>query len=105
MYGSATLAMLVSSTSMNAASATTTAMSQGLCRGRPTALAAGARELGNFWQILWAGGGVRHRAARRWPDLPDLDLRHHRHAGADPRFGSGASSMTILTGTRCTTLT
>ena len=37
MYGSATLAMLVSSTSMNAASATTTAISQGLKLGRHTA--------------------------------------------------------------------
>src|SRR5215470_14631353 len=36
MYGSATLAMLVSSTSMNAASATTTATSHGLYRGRQT---------------------------------------------------------------------
>src|SRR5215472_12189814 len=34
MYGSATLAMLVSSTSMKAASATTTAISHGLYRGR-----------------------------------------------------------------------
>ena len=34
MYGSATLAMLVSSTSMNAAIATTTAISQGLYFGR-----------------------------------------------------------------------
>src|SRR5579875_3575991 len=33
IYGSATLAMLVSSTSMNAASATTTAISHGLCFG------------------------------------------------------------------------
>src|SRR4029077_17781662 len=35
MYGRATLAMLVSSTSMKAASATTTAISQGLYLGRP----------------------------------------------------------------------
>jgi hypothetical protein len=34
MYGNATLAMLVSSTSMNAAIATTTAISQGLNAGR-----------------------------------------------------------------------
>ncbi len=34
MYGKATLAMLVSSTSMNAAIATTTPMSQGLYFGR-----------------------------------------------------------------------
>ena len=34
MYGRATLAMLVSSTSMKAASATTTAISQGLNLGR-----------------------------------------------------------------------
>src|ERR1700688_2031211 len=36
MYGRATLAMLVSRTSMNAASATTTAISQGLYLGRQT---------------------------------------------------------------------
>src|ERR1700679_998352 len=36
IYGRATLAMLVSSTSMNAASATTTAISQGLYLGRQT---------------------------------------------------------------------
>src|SRR5579864_732494 len=36
MYGSATLAMLVSRTSMKAASATTTAISHGLYRGRQT---------------------------------------------------------------------
>jgi hypothetical protein len=36
MYGRATLAMLVSSTSMNAANATTTAISQGLNFGRQT---------------------------------------------------------------------
>jgi len=34
MYGSATLAMLVTSTSIKAAMATTTAMSQGLTSGR-----------------------------------------------------------------------
>src|SRR6266850_4402878 len=36
MYGSATLAMLVSRTSMNAASATTTAIAQGFAFGRQT---------------------------------------------------------------------
>ena len=36
MYGKATLAMLVSSTSMKAAMATTTAISQGLYLGRQT---------------------------------------------------------------------
>src|SRR5271169_2302531 len=36
IYGRATLAMLVSSTSIKAASATTTAISQGLYRGRQT---------------------------------------------------------------------
>src|SRR6202040_2975855 len=51
MYGRATLAMLVSSTSMNAASATTTAISQGLYLGRQTS-----------WSIVRAAeliGGIR----------------------------------------------
>src|SRR6266404_5816879 len=41
MYGRATLAMLVSSTSMNAARATTTAISQGLYLGRQTSSSRG----------------------------------------------------------------
>ena len=42
MYGKATLAMLVSSTSMNAAIATTTPMSQGLNLGRQGTSGAGS---------------------------------------------------------------
>ena len=104
MYGSATLAMLVSSTSMKAAIATTTAMSQGLCRGRQTAPAADASELGNSEDpereaasvIARRGGGPIHRTSTSGTtDMP----------GPITRFGSGASSIAILTGTRCTTLT
>src|SRR5579863_5981242 len=62
MCGSATLAMLVSSTSMKAAKATTTAISHGLCFGRHT-----------------SGGGA---GAERVSVLLDIDLRIHRHAGA-----------------------
>src|ERR1700722_14716717 len=61
MYGKATLAMLVSSTSMNAAIATTTAMNQGLYFGRQG-----------------AGG------AESTSELPDIDLWFHGHPGPQP---------------------
>src|ERR1700677_3481207 len=61
MYGRATLAMLVSSTSMNAAMATTTAMSQGLYFGRQ------------------GSSGTESTSA-----LPDIDFGFHRHAGSQP---------------------
>src|SRR6266478_8957233 len=65
IYGRATLAMLVSSTSMKAASATTTAISQGLYFGRQTS-----------WSIVRAVEliGGRRRAPRSCPaeaDGPD----------------------------------
>src|ERR1700687_5191990 len=65
MYGRATLAMLVSRTSMNAPSATTTAISQGLYLGRQTS-----------WSIVRAVEliGGRRRAPRSCPaeaDGPD----------------------------------
>src|ERR1700730_2692780 len=67
MYGRATLAMLVSRTSMNAASATTTAISQGLYLGRQTS-----------WSIVIAAeliGGTR-RARRSGPvEADDPDSR------------------------------
>src|ERR1700681_3853928 len=65
MYGRATLAMLVSRTSMNAASATTTAMSQGLYLGRQTS-----------WSIVRAAeliGGIHpvQRSCRAEAVYPD----------------------------------
>src|SRR6202040_3244989 len=65
MYGRATLAMLVSRTSMKAASATTTAISQGLYLGRQTS-----------WSMVRAVEliGGRRRAPRSCPaeaDGPD----------------------------------
>src|SRR6202163_3894920 len=61
MYGRATLAMLVSRTSMNAASATTTAMSQGLYFGRQ------------------GSSGAESTSA-----LLDIDFGFHRHARPQP---------------------
>src|SRR5580692_10291907 len=61
MYGKATLAMLVSSTSMNAAIATTTPMSQGLYFGRQ---------------------GTSDAASA--PALSDIDFGLHGHAGSQP---------------------
>src|ERR1700680_612846 len=70
MYGRATLAMLVSRTSMKAASATTTAISQGLYLGRQTS-----------WSIVIAAeliGGIR-RARRSCPaEADDPDSRPAR---------------------------
>src|ERR1700680_2066176 len=66
MCGNATLAMLVSSTSMNAASATTTAMSQGLCFGRQ-----GSRG--------GAAGGVASTSV-----LLDIDFGNNGHARPQP---------------------
>src|SRR6202046_3285757 len=62
MYGKATLAMLVSSTSMNAAIATTTPMSQGLNFGRH------------------GSGGTPRSVAESTSALLDIDLWLHRHA-------------------------
>ena len=61
MYGKATLAMLVSSTSMNAAIATTTPMSQGLNFGRQ------------------GSSGTESNSV-----LPDINFRLHRHTGPQP---------------------
>src|ERR1700682_1941535 len=70
MYGRATLAILVSRTSMKAASATTTAISQGLYLGRQTS-----------WSIVRAVeliGGIR-RAPRSCPvEADDPDFRPTR---------------------------
>src|SRR5580704_9825285 len=63
MYGKATLAMLVSSTSMNAASATTTPMSQGLNFGRHGSVSGGAEST---------------------PALSDINFRLYRHARPQP---------------------
>ncbi len=63
MCGNATLAMLVSSTSMNAARETTMAISHGLWLGR---------------QI--SGAGAPERASVRL----DIDFRIHRHARPQP---------------------
>src|SRR5579862_1772948 len=65
MYGKATLAMLVSSTSMNAAIATTTPMSQGLNFGRH-------------------GSRTAEAGAESTPALSDINLRLHGHAGSQP---------------------
>src|SRR6202049_2372560 len=69
MCGNATLAMLVSSTSMNAARATTTAMSQGVCFGRH-----GSRGS--------AAGGVASASV-----LLDINLGKYRHARPQPVIG------------------
>ena len=61
MYGKATLAMLVSSTSMNAAIATTTPMSHGLNFGRHG-----------------TSGAVSTSA------LSDINFRLHGHTGSQP---------------------
>ncbi len=61
MYGKATLAMLVSSTSINAAIATTTAMSQGLYFGRQ------------------GSSGADSISA-----LSDINFRLHGHTGSQP---------------------
>ena len=69
--------MLVSSTSMKAASATTTAISQGLYLGR---------------QMSWSsvsGGGTHLQ----------VHVRHHVHAGAKPMIAVfSPGSRTIFTG-------
>ena len=75
MCGSETLAMLVSSTSMNVASVTVNAMSQGLCRGRHSSLRA---DLGSAVACS-----------------PDLDLGLDRHAGTQ-REPVGRWSRTML---------
>src|SRR5579864_88397 len=64
MYGSATLAMLVSRTSMKAASATTTAISHGLYRGRQTS-----------WSSVTAAVVIQR-------NLVEIYVRHHVHAGS-----------------------
>src|SRR5580658_9277251 len=66
MYGSATLAMLVSRTSMKAASATTTAISHGLAWGRQAASACST---------------VRAAELIRKCSLEN-NVRHHVHSGA-----------------------
>src|SRR5580704_3531733 len=66
MYGKATLAMLVSRTSMNAAIATTTPMSQGLNFGRH------------------GSGGTSRSGAGSTSALSDMDFRLHRHSGSQP---------------------
>src|SRR5208282_839844 len=66
MYGRATLAMLVSSTSMNAAIATTTPMSQGLNFGRH------------------GSGGTSRSGAGSTSVLADIDLRLHGHSRPQP---------------------
>ncbi len=58
MYGKATLAMLVSSTSMNAAMATATAISQGLYLGRH-------------------GAGGEGEGSESNSELPDINFRLH----------------------------
>ena len=64
MCGNATLAMLVSRTSINAAIATTTAISQGLCFGRQGS----------------AGGAAGESVSL----LVDIHFRINRHAGPQP---------------------
>ena len=92
MCGNATLAMLVSSTSMKAAMATTTAMSQGLNFGFQGAWArrrGGACRLGQL-------GHVR---------LLEVNLGIDRHAGPQPMIAVLAGSRSMRTGMRCTTFT
>src|SRR5579863_4282558 len=66
MYGKATLAMLVSSTSMNAAIATTTPMSQGLNFGRH------------------GSEGTPRSGTERTSVLLDIDLGLHGHSRPQP---------------------
>src|ERR1700737_1004139 len=72
MYGSATLAMLVSRTSMNAASATTTAISQGLYLGRQTSW--------SIVRVVELIGGRRRapRSCRVEADDPDFHRARER---------------------------
>src|SRR5258708_37260285 len=70
MYGRATLAMLVSRTSMKAASATTTAISQGLYFGRQTS-----------WSIVRAAElieGIRPARRSCRAEVDDRDSRPAR---------------------------
>src|SRR5580700_10390971 len=76
MYGRATLAMLVSRTSMNAAMATTTAISQGLARGCQTSWRAAATP-----DDVWASA-IRDRDSL-WVHVHG---RSHRHARAQQPF-------------------
>src|SRR5271169_659800 len=66
IYGKATLAMLVSRTSMKAASATTTAISQGLYLGRQTS-----------WSMVRAAELIA-------PNSLEIHVRHHVHAWSKP---------------------
>src|ERR1700719_4857032 len=66
MYGRATLAMLVSSTSMKAANATTTAISQGLYLGRQTS-----------WSSVIAAELILRNSSQ-------VHVRHHVHARSKP---------------------
>ena len=77
IYGSATLTMVVSSTSMNAARVTTTAISQRLRRWLPA-----------------------HGRALPWRRSLELDRRRTDRPNGSGRLGSRPLSITIFTGTR-----
>src|SRR5262249_55509472 len=77
MYRSATLAIVVSSTSMNVGMTTATATTQGLIAGRWTAVGAGA---------AWLTRGLLRAGPRGFPTSPPspLDARRGPRGGGDP---------------------
>src|SRR5208282_1725828 len=89
IYGRATFAMLVSSTSMNAARATTTAISQGLYLGRQTSsssVSAAVVILRNSYSGTHTAKihAVKFIHEARPQDSLQVHVRHHVHARAKP---------------------